>query len=493
RRQAALAGLLPGWYPALHRGQPDPHGHRLPRCGVPARSGRLRRPRRTGGWSDGVTAVAGRRTRFGRGCGHERFADGGTRLCRVRDRYVHARRAVHPVAQQRLRRRGAGGRGAAGGAGGGVQLRDAGRRGGSRPGHVRRSASTTGGAAARPGPGPHGPRAAHHPAGIGDPARPAAPRGGLGGAGHAQPGRGRGEPCALGSRHFPCHLAGGRRRRAVMSTFSSLTVEDLRFPTSRHLDGSDAMNADPDYSAAYVVIGTDAGDEGHAFVFTIGRGNDVQAAAVEALRGYVLGRTVETVLADVGRMWRELVGDSQLRWLGPEKGVMHMAVGAVINALWDLKAMRAGVPLWELLAGMTPEEIVNLIDFRYLTDALTRAEALEILQKAEPGRAERREHLLAHGYPAYTTTPGWLGYSDEKLVRLCQEAVAEGFTQIKLKVGADLDQDVRRLRLAREAVGPDIRIAVDANQTWDVGPAIEWMRALAPFDPWWVEEPTSPD
>lgn len=278
-----------------------------------------------------------------------------------------------------------------------------------------------------------------------------------------------------------------------MSTFTSLTVEDLRFPTSRHLDGSDAMNADPDYSAAYVVIGTDAGDEGHAFVFTIGRGNDVQAAAIEALRGYVLGRTVETVLADLGSMWRELVGDSQLRWLGPEKGVMHMAVGAVINALWDLKAMRAGVPLWELLAGMAPEEIVNLIDFRYLTDALTRAEALEILQRAEPGRAERREHLLAHGYPAYTTTPGWLGYSDEKLVRLCQEAVAEGFTQIKLKVGADLDQDVRRLRLAREAVGPDIRIAVDANQTWDVGPAIEWMRALAPFDPWWVEEPTSPD
>src|SRR5690625_3121647 len=172
-----------------------------------------------------------------------------------------------------------------------------------------------------------------------------------------------------------------------MSTFTSLTVEDLRFPTSRHLDGSDAMNADPDYSAAYVVIGTDAGDEGHAFVFTIGRGNDVQAAAIEALRGYVLGRTVETVLADLGSMWRELVGDSQLRWLGPEKGVMHMAVGAVINALWDLKAMRAGLPLWELLARMSPEEIVSLVDFRYLTDALTPKEALEI----QIGRAAGRE------------------------------------------------------------------------------------------------------
>lgn len=278
-----------------------------------------------------------------------------------------------------------------------------------------------------------------------------------------------------------------------MSTFTSLTVEDLRFPTSRHLDGSDAMNADPDYSAAYLVLGTDAGEEGHGFVFTIGRGNDVQAAAIQALRGFVVGRDVEAVLADLGGMWRELVWDSQLRWLGPEKGVMHMAVGAVINALWDLKAKRAGVPLWELLAGMTPEQIVDLIDLRYLTDALTREEALAILHRAEPGRAERREHLRTHGYPAYTTTPGWLGYDDEKLVRLCQEAVAEGFDQIKLKVGADLEQDVRRMRLAREAVGEQVRIAVDANQTWDTGPAIEWISALAPFDPWWVEEPTSPD
>lgn len=278
-----------------------------------------------------------------------------------------------------------------------------------------------------------------------------------------------------------------------MSTFTSLTVEDLRFPTSRHLDGSDAMNADPDYSAAYLVLGTDAWEEGHGFVFTIGRGNDVQAAAIQALRGFVVGRDVEAVLADLGGMWRELVWDSQLRWLGPEKGVMHMAVGAVINALWDLKAKRAGVPLWELLAGMTPEQIVDLIDLRYLTDALTREEALAILHRAEPGRAERREHLRTHGYPAYTTTPGWLGYDDEKLVRLCQEAVAEGFDQIKLKVGADLEQDVRRMRLAREAVGEQVRIAVDANQTWDTGPAIEWISALAPFDPWWVEEPTSPD
>ena len=280
-----------------------------------------------------------------------------------------------------------------------------------------------------------------------------------------------------------------------MSRIVALDTTDIRFPTSLSLDGSDAMNPDPDYSAAYARIVTDAADgvEGHAFVFTIGRGNDVQVAALDALAGHLVGREIEPMLDDMGATSRELVGDSQLRWLGPEKGVMHMAIGAVVNALWDIKAKRAGLPLWRLLARMTPEEIVALVDFRYLTNALTPAEALEILRAAAPGRAEREKALLAEGYPAYTTTPGWLGYSDEKLARLCREALAEGFGQIKLKVGADLDDDIRRLRIAREVCGPDFPIAVDANQRWEVAQAIEWMRALAPLRPTWIEEPTSPD
>jgi L-fuconate dehydratase len=280
-----------------------------------------------------------------------------------------------------------------------------------------------------------------------------------------------------------------------MSTIIAVDIFDIRFPTSLELDGSDAMNPDPDYSAAYLILGTDAEDrhEGHGFVFTIGRGNDVEAAAIEALRHHILGRDVEELLGDMGATWKMLVHDSQLRWLGPEKGVMHMAIGAVVNALWDLKAKRAGLPLWDLLSRMTPEELVSVVDFRYITDALTPEEALDILRRAAPGREERRARLLVEGYPAYTTTPGWLGYSDEKLARLAKEAVAEGFTQIKLKVGASLEDDVRRLRIARETVGPDIRIAVDANQRWNVDEAIEWMRHLAPYDIAWIEEPTSPD
>ncbi len=280
-----------------------------------------------------------------------------------------------------------------------------------------------------------------------------------------------------------------------MSTITAMDTFDIRFPTSLELDGSDAMNPDPDYSAAYLIIRTDAGDhlEGHGFVFTIGRGNEVETAAINALRGHIVGRTVEELLSDMGATWKLLAHDSQLRWLGPEKGVMHMAIGAVVNALWDLKAKRAGLPLWELLAGMTPEELVALVDFRYLTDALTPDEALTILRAAEPGREARMAALRAEGYPAYTTTPGWLGYSDEKLTRLAKEAVADGFAQIKLKVGASLEDDIRRVRAAREAVGPDIRIAVDANQRWDVQDAIDWMAHLAPYDIAWIEEPTSPD
>ena len=280
-----------------------------------------------------------------------------------------------------------------------------------------------------------------------------------------------------------------------MSTIVSVDTRDIRFPTSLELDGSDAMNPDPDYSAAYVTVGTDAADglSGHAFVFTIGRGNDVEVSALDALRGHLLGRNVEELLGDMGATWRLLAHDSQLRWLGPEKGVMHMAIGAALNALWDLKAKRAGLPLWQLLSTLTPEELVDLVDFRYLSDAITPDEALTLFRAAEPGRAERTEALLASGYPAYTTTPGWLGYSDEKLDRLCREAVADGFPQIKLKVGASLDDDVRRLRIARAAVGEGYPIAVDANQRWDVGPANEWVNDLAEFEPAWIEEPTSPD
>jgi L-fuconate dehydratase len=283
-------------------------------------------------------------------------------------------------------------------------------------------------------------------------------------------------------------VQGARRNSAVIT---SLETFDVRFPTSRDLDGSDAMNPDPDYSAAYVVIGTDADDgiEGHGFAFTIGRGNDVQVAAIRALEPFMIGLPVDE-LRDASRM---LLHDSQLRWLGPEKGVMHMAIGAVVNALWDLAAKRAGKPLWALLSEMSPEQLVSLVDFRYLTDVLTPGEALEILRRAQGGREERAARLLAHGYPAYTTTPGWLGYSDAKLARLCREAVEAGYGQIKLKVGASLDDDVRRMRIARDVCGQAIRIAVDANQRWDVGEAVRWIRALEPYDPWWVEEPTSPD
>ena len=276
---------------------------------------------------------------------------------------------------------------------------------------------------------------------------------------------------------------------------TALETYDIRFPTSRHLDGSDAMNPDPDYSAAYVVLRTDAGDglEGHGFAFTIGRGNDVQVAAINTLREHVVGRGVGELCADPGTLSRVLIGDSQLRWLGPEKGVMHMAIGAVLNAVWDLAAKRAGLPLWQLLAEADPEWLASQVDYRYISDALTYAEAVDLLRWGKEGTAQRTATLRERGYPAYTTSPGWLGYSDEKLTRLAKQAVADGFTQIKLKVGADLSDDLRRMAAARAAVGPDVRIAVDANQRWSVAEAIVWVRELAQFDPYWIEEPTSPD
>ncbi len=280
-----------------------------------------------------------------------------------------------------------------------------------------------------------------------------------------------------------------------MPRITGLRTHDVRFPTARELDGSDAMNKDPDYSAAYVTVATDSVDvpDGHGFVFTIGRGNEVAVSALEAIAPLVTGRDVDELLADMGAVSRSLVHDSQLRWLGPEKGVMHMAIAAVLNALWDMKAKRAGLPLWQLLARMPSRQLVDLVDFRYISDVLSEDEALAILQRAEATREEREQRLLRTGYPAYTTSPGWLGYSDEKMVALARQAVQDGFRQIKLKVGDDLADDVRRLGLAREVVGPDVRIAIDANQRWDVPEAISWVKQLAQFDPYWIEEPTSPD
>jgi L-fuconate dehydratase len=274
---------------------------------------------------------------------------------------------------------------------------------------------------------------------------------------------------------------------------TAVEAVDVRFPTSAHLDGSDAMNPEPDYSATYVTVRTSADGAGYGLAFTVGRGNDVVVAAVRALAPLVAGLPAADVVGDMGGFSRRLTGDSQLRWLGPEKGAIHMAAAAIINAVWDLYGRREGKPVWQLLSELSPEQLVGLVDFRYLRDALTEDEALAILRRAEPGRAERTAHLMRHGYPAYTTTPGWLGYTDEKLARLAEQAVADGFTQIKLKVGANLADDVRRMRLARQTVGPDIRVAVDANQAWGVQQAIDWISSLAPCDPFWIEEPTSPD
>ncbi|MGN6327162.1 L-fuconate dehydratase [Pseudolysinimonas sp.] len=279
-----------------------------------------------------------------------------------------------------------------------------------------------------------------------------------------------------------------------MTTITAVTAHDVRFPTSLTQDGSDAMNKDGDYSAAYVVIHTDdPAIRGYGFTFTIGRGNDLCTEAARQRGLPLVGRSVEDSVADLGRVYRELASDSQLRWLGPDKGVEHLAMAAVMNAMWDLAARVAGVPLWRLLAEMSPEQLVDAADLRYLSDALTRDEAIAILTEKAPTRRQRIAELESTGYPCYTTSAGWLGYSDDKLRRLLQEAVDAGYKHIKLKVGANRDDDIRRLRIAREVIGWDAKLMIDANQVWDVPEAIEWIGALAEFQPHWIEEPTSPD
>jgi len=279
-----------------------------------------------------------------------------------------------------------------------------------------------------------------------------------------------------------------------MPVIQSLRAIDLRFPTSQHLDGSDAMNPDPDYSAAYVILETDQpGLAGHGLTFTIGRGNDICCAAIVAMEHLVIGLDLDWIAADMGRFWRHITSDSQLRWIGPDKGAIHLATGAVVNAVWDLWAKSVGKPVWQLVGEMSPEELVRCIDFRYITDCITPDEALALLTERAAGKADRLASLQREGYPCYTTSAGWLGYGDEKLRRLCQEAVDAGFNHLKLKVGRDKADDIRRLRIAREVLGPDRHLMIDANQVWEVDEAVDWLKDLAFAKPWFIEEPTSPD
>ncbi len=274
----------------------------------------------------------------------------------------------------------------------------------------------------------------------------------------------------------------------------ALRTFDVRFPTSDFLDGSDAMNPDPDYSAATVVLETsEPGLEGHGLTFTIGRGNDLCCRAIETLAERVVGRDLDELAGAMGAFWRGLVSDSQLRWLGPEKGVTHMATAALVNAVWDLLGRRAGKPVWKLVSDMPPRAQVELVDFRHISDAITKEEALERLEALAATRAEREAEIREHGYPAYVTSAGWLGYEDDKIRRLCRKSLAEGWTRFKMKVGSDPENDLRRGRIVREEIGPDGSLMLDANQVWDVGEAIAHMKPLAELDPKWIEEPTSPD
>ena len=276
-------------------------------------------------------------------------------------------------------------------------------------------------------------------------------------------------------------------------TITGARVIDLRFPTSLHHIGSDAVNKDPDYSAAYCILQTDGPLEGHGLTFTLGRGTELCVKALEYLTRFVIGKTLESITSDLNAFYLAVTGDTQFRWLGPEKGVIHLACGALVNAVWDLYAKAEGKPVWKLLADMTPEQIVAAIDFRYITDAIKPAEALEILRRGKAGQAERLARLETEGYPAYTTSAGWFGFSDEKIRRLCHEGLADGWTMFKLKVGGDAQDDLRRGRIVREEIGWENRMMVDANQRWGVEEAIARTNQLAELKPWWMEEPTSPD
>jgi L-fuconate dehydratase len=273
---------------------------------------------------------------------------------------------------------------------------------------------------------------------------------------------------------------------------TKLTVRDIRFPTTLHQDGSDALNQG-DYSAAYVVLETGTGLEGHGLTFTNGRGNEIVVAAVRALQHHVIGRSLDGIVSDMRAFYRALTMDTQLRWLGPEKGILHMATGAVLNAVWDLWAKREGKPMWKHLVDLSPEQLVSTIDFSYITDVLTPSDAVAMLQAQRSAVAAREAEMRANGYPAYTTSTGWLGYPDDKVRRLCREAMAEGWDAFKMKVGLNLDDNIRRAAIMREEIGPGRKLMMDANQCWDVDEAITQMKALARFDPWWIEEPTSPD
>ncbi|WP_243637372.1 L-fuconate dehydratase [Parashewanella curva] len=279
----------------------------------------------------------------------------------------------------------------------------------------------------------------------------------------------------------------------MTNKISSIKTMDVRFPTSENLDGSDAVNKDPDYSAAYVVLETEQGDKGYGLVFTIGRGNDLCCQAIQAMEHLVVGYDFDDIIANISKFYDELRSDSQLRWLGPEKGVIHMAAGAIMNAIWDMWARKEGKPVWRLLADMSPEQFVDCLDFRYVTDAITKEEALAIVKANAATKENRIREIEQNGYPSYTTSAGWLGYSDEKLANLCQQAVDQGFKHIKLKVGVSLEDDIRRCRIAREVIGDDVKLMIDANQIWEVQQAIDWVNELAPYKPWFIEEPTSPD
>uniref|UniRef100_A0A8D3DCX2 Mitochondrial enolase superfamily member 1 n=1 Tax=Scophthalmus maximus TaxID=52904 RepID=A0A8D3DCX2_SCOMX len=282
----------------------------------------------------------------------------------------------------------------------------------------------------------------------------------------------------------------------MLHKITRLTVRDVRFPTSSEQHGSDAMvsrHSDPDYSAAYVVVDTDCGRKGFGLTFTLGKGTDIVVCAVEALAALVVGKCLQEIVSDFRGFYRLLTSDGQMRWLGPEKGVIHLATAAVLNAVWDLWARVDGKPLWKLLVDMDPKQIVSCIDFRYITDVLTEKEALDILVNAQVGKQQREDQMLKEGYPAYTTSCAWLGYSDQQLKQLCTDALKNGWTKFKVKVGADLEDDIRRCRLIRQMIGPNNTLMIDANQRWDVGEAISWVSSLSEVKPLWIEEPTSPD